>query len=258
MDGNGRWAESRNLPRLKGHQEGVSSAREIIRACGEKGVKELTLYAFSTENWRRPKHEVDFLMDLLRRYLVSEREEARQNNVQVRAIGRLQDMPLPVQRELQRTMSESAGNSGLIVRLALNYGGRAEILDAMGRIAEEVRQGRLDPNKINEEVFRRYMYDPEMSDPDLIIRTGGEMRVSNFLLWHLSYAELWVTPVCWPDFRTAQLEQALDSYAQRQRRFGGAPGAAEGQAARSFSGQPLGADGRPHAHKKVPDRGVSP
>jgi undecaprenyl diphosphate synthase len=225
MDGNGRWAERRGHSRLRGHEEGAKSVREIVRACGEKGVRELTLYAFSTENWRRPKTEVTFLMGLLRRYLVSERKEAMKNNVKFRAIGRLNELPAAIRKELEKTVDMSEGNSGLILRLALNYGGRAEIVDAMKRVAEEVRHGRMAPEDIDETMIRRHMYDGTMSDPDLVIRTGGEMRLSNFLLWFLAYSELWVTPVCWPEFRTPHLDEAFSAYASRQRRFGAVPGA---------------------------------
>jgi undecaprenyl diphosphate synthase len=223
MDGNGRWARRRGMSRFRGHEEGAKSLREITRACGKRGVRELTVYAFSTENWRRPRLEVQFLMRLLRRYLVGERRELMQNNVRLKAIGRLDELPSGVRETLEESMRLTAGNTGLTLRLALNYGGKAEVLDVTKRIAEAVRRGDVAPSEINEQTFRAYSYDAEMTDPDLLIRTGGEMRLSNFLLWRLSYAELYITSVCWPDFREPQLEQALAAYAQRERRFGGVP-----------------------------------
>ena len=223
MDGNGRWAQQRGLRRLRGHQEGANSTRELIIACAEKGIKELTLFVFSTENWRRSRREVDFLMNLMRRSLVRERADLMRNNVCVRVIGRLDALPEDLQREIADLVAATAQNTGLVLRLAFNYGGRAEVLDAVRALADDVQRGRLSPQAIDEAVFRRYLYDPQMSDPDLLIRTGGEMRVSNFLLWHLAYAELWVTPVCWPEFRRPQLEEALEAYARRERRFGAVP-----------------------------------
>ncbi len=223
MDGNGRWARRRGLSRLKGHGEGANSLREITRVCGKRGVHELTVYAFSTENWRRPRLEVQFLMRLLRRFLVGERRELQENNVRLKAIGRLEELPAAVHKTLDESIRLTAANTGLVLRLALNYGGKAEMIDVTKRIAEAVRRGEVAPSEINEDTFRNYSYDPEMTDPDLLIRTGGEMRVSNFLLWRLAYAELWITPICWPDFREAQLDEALAAYAQRERRFGGVP-----------------------------------
>ena len=224
MDGNGRWARRRGLSRLRGHEEGAHSLREVIRACGKRGVRELTLYAFSTENWRRPKMEVQFLMRLLRRYLIGERRELQDNNVRLKAIGRIEALPAGVQNTLSESIALTAANTGLIVRLALNYGGKAEIVDAMKRVAQAVKRGIIAPDQINDDVIREYSYDPEMTDPDLLIRTGGEMRLSNFLLWRLSYAELYITAICWPDFREPQLHEALAAYARRERRFGGLPG----------------------------------
>jgi undecaprenyl diphosphate synthase len=224
MDGNGRWARRRGLSRLHGHEEGAHSLREVIRACGKRGVRELTLYAFSTENWQRPKMEVQFLMRLLRRYLIGERRELQDNNVRLKAIGRIDELPAGVQNTLSESIALTAANTGLIVRLALNYGGKAEIVDAMKRVAQAVKRGIIAPDQIDDDVIREYSYDPEMTDPDLLIRTGGEMRLSNFLLWRLSYAELYITPICWPDFREPQLDEALAAYASRERRFGGLPG----------------------------------
>jgi undecaprenyl diphosphate synthase len=220
MDGNGRWARRRLLIRVKGHEEGIHSVREITRECAKLGLESLTLYAFSVENWKRPKREIDALMKLLRRFLVDERDEIMENDIRFTAIGRLDDLPDAVRTELEETRRLSAGNGGMILCLALSYGGRTEILDAAARIMKDVREGRLASSELDEEGFRRYLYAPEIPDPDLMIRTAGEMRVSNFLLWQLSYSELYVTPVCWPDFRVPQLHEALKAYAERERRFG--------------------------------------
>lgn len=221
MDGNGRWAKKRGLTRIRGHVEGVKSVREITQECARKHIGQLTLYAFSYENWKRPKMEVNFLMKLLKRYLVRERKEIQENNIRLTAIGRILELPKSVQKELAVSIEESKHNTGMILCLALNYGGRAEIIDAAKRLAEDVKNANIDLDKVDEDAFRQYLYMPEMSDPDLLIRTGGEMRISNFLLWEVSYAELYVTPVYWPDFRKEQLEEALKEYAQRERRFGG-------------------------------------
>ncbi len=221
MDGNGRWAKAKGLPRIKGHIEGIKSVREITQECARKHIGQLTLYAFSYENWKRPRIEVNFLMKLLKRYLIRERKEIQQNNIRLTAIGRISELPKSVQKELAVSIEESKHNTGMILCLALNYGGRAEIVDAAKRLAEDAKNANVDLDKVDEDTFRQYLYMPEMSDPDLLIRTGGEMRISNFLLWEISYAELYVTPVYWPDFRKEQLEEALKEYAQRERRFGG-------------------------------------
>ena len=220
MDGNGRWAEARGLPRTRGHEEGAESVRAVGEMCGHLGVKELTLYAFSTENWDRPKREVNFLMRLLQRFLVSERERIMENRVRVSAIGRLDELPDGVQKELYRTISMSEENDRIHLRFALNYGGRCEIVDAARRFAEAVAAGEMAPDELNPETFRRFLYDPDMTDPDLLVRTGGEMRVSNFLLWELSYTELYVTQARWPEFREPELAEAFRDYARRERRFG--------------------------------------
>ncbi len=221
MDGNGRWAKRRGLARFRGHREGTESVREITRECAKKNVKQLTLYAFSQENWKRPKREINLLMRLLKDFLIKERKEIHENNIRLEAIGRIEALPEDVRRELAVTMEESKQNTGMVLCLALNYGGRTEIVDAAKEIADGVKQGKLDIADITEESFKKYLYQRDMPDPDLLIRTGGEMRVSNFLLWEISYTELWVTPVCWPDFRKANLEEALSDYARRERRFGG-------------------------------------
>jgi undecaprenyl diphosphate synthase len=220
MDGNGRWARRRSWIRIRGHEEGINSVREITRECARLGIESLTLYAFSVENWKRPEREVSALMNLLRRFLIEERDEIMENDIRFMAIGRLGDLPEPVQRELEETCRISAGNGGMVLSLALSYGGRSEIVDATNRIIRDVREGKLDAETLDEEGFRKYLYAPEVPDPDLLIRTAGEMRVSNFLLWQISYSEFYVTPVCWPEFRTPHLHEALEAYASRERRFG--------------------------------------
>lgn len=221
MDGNGRWARRRGLVRIRGHQEGVESVREITRECAKKHLKQLTLYAFSQENWKRPKREVNLLMKLLKEFLIKERKEIKENNIRLTAIGRISGLPKDVQRELAISIEESKNNTGMVLCLALNYGGRSEIVDAAKKIANSVKAGKMDLDEITEETFKKFLYTSEMPDPDLLIRTGGEMRVSNFLLWEISYTELWVTPICWPDFRKEHLEAAIKDYARRERRFGG-------------------------------------
>jgi undecaprenyl diphosphate synthase len=221
MDGNGRWAKRRGFIRLRGHEEGVKSVREITTECAKMHIGQLTLYAFSNENWKRSKTEVKFLMRMLKRYLIEERKTIEDNNIILKAVGRIEALPEDVQRELFISIEESKDNTGMILCLALNYGGRTEIADAAKKLAEDVKRRKLDLHDINEDTFKSYMYMAEMSDPDLLIRTGGEMRVSNFLLWEISYAELWFTHVYWPEFRKKQLEEALGDYAKRERRFGG-------------------------------------
>jgi len=233
MDGNGRWARSRGRRRAEGHAAGADSVRVVTRMCGRLGVKDLTLFAFSTENWNRPKSEVRFLMQLLRKFLASERETILENNVRVRAIGRLHQLPEDVQSELSGIVDLSAGNDGMTLRVALNYGGRQEIVDACRRMLVAVREGRFSPGELDEMSFRQFIYDPEMTDPDLLIRTGGEERVSNFLLWQLSYTELYFPSVCWPDFREAQLAEAFAAFAARERRFGGLPGKGKRRASKA-------------------------
>jgi undecaprenyl diphosphate synthase len=224
MDGNGRWASHRGLSRRKGHAEGAESVRAITRECARIGLDQLTLYAFSAENWKRPRAEVAFLMELLRRFLVSERNEIMDNNIRFCAIGRVDALPGRVQKALAETIRLSEDNTGMILRLALNYGGRQELLDAAKGIARAARENpNLDIDALTEDDFHTHLYAPEMGDPDLLIRTGGEMRLSNFLLWQLSYAELYFAPVYWPDFRENELHEAFAAYAGRQRRFGGLP-----------------------------------
>jgi undecaprenyl diphosphate synthase len=221
MDGNGRWAKQRGLPRIEGHRQGAESARTIIRTAGELGVKYLTLYAFSAENWNRPKDEVDALMKYLIHYLKTETPELNKNNVRLEVIGQIYRLPENVQEHLKKSIATLSKNSGLTLVMALSYGSRIEIVDAVRRIAEKSRDGKLEPADITEEVISQHLWTRNIPDPDLLIRTSGEMRVSNFLLWQISYAELVITPTLWPDFRKPQFVAALEEYARRHRRFGG-------------------------------------
>ncbi len=221
MDGNGRWARRKGFLRVKGHEEGVNSVREITTECAKKHIGQLTLYAFSNENWKRSKTEVNFLMRMLKKFLIAERPTIRDNNVILKTIGRTEALPEDVQKELFISMEESKNNTGMILCLALNYGGRTEIVDAANGLARDVKKGVVKLKDIDNDVFKSYMYTSDMTDPDLLIRTGGEMRVSNFLLWEVSYAELWFTSVYWPEFRKKHLEEALGDYAKRERRYGG-------------------------------------
>ncbi|MBS1259040.1 MAG: Ditrans,polycis-undecaprenyl-diphosphate synthase ((2E,6E)-farnesyl-diphosphate specific) [Candidatus Scalindua arabica] len=221
MDGNGRWAKRRGFLRVKGHEEGVNSVREITTECAKKHIGQLTLYAFSNENWKRSKTEVNFLMRMLKKFLIAERPTINDNNIILKTIGRTEALPKDVQKELFISMEESKNNTGMILCLALNYGGRTEIVDAAKGLARDVRKGVVRLKGIDDDVFKSYMYTSDMTDPDILIRTGGETRVSNFLLWEVSYAELWFTPVYWPEFRKKHLEDALNDYAKRERRYGG-------------------------------------
>ena len=221
MDGNGRWAKQRHLPRVEGHRNGVESVRAVVRAGGEFGVKYLTLYAFSVENWNRPKDEVDTLMTYLARFLKNEIGELNRNNVRLEAVGQIYRLPEFVQEQLEKTKAALAKNNGLTLILALSYGGRTEIVEAVRSIASKVKEGKLESEEITQQVFAQHLYTHNCPDPDLVIRTSGEMRVSNFLLWQISYAEFVVTPTLWPDFRRAQFCEALEEYARRHRRFGG-------------------------------------
>jgi undecaprenyl diphosphate synthase len=220
MDGNGRWAKSRGLPRIEGHRIGAESARTIIRTAGELGIKYLTLYAFSAENWNRPKDEVDSLMKYLVHYLKSETSELNKNNVRLEVIGQIYRLPENVQEQLRKTIHTLEKNNGLTLIMALSYGGRIEIVEAVRSIAQKVKEGRLEPPDINERIISEHLWTRNVPDPDVLIRTSGEMRVSNFLLWQISYAELVITPTFWPDFRKPQFCEALEEYARRHRRFG--------------------------------------
>lgn len=221
MDGNGRWAKRRGKPRTEGHRAGAIAAREIVEHSAQLGLKQLTLYSFSIENWSRPADEVNTLMRLYSEYLVSERPVMLKNNIRFRQIGRRDGLPPDVLEELDRTIAALDHNTGMTLCLAVNYGSRAEITDAARSIAREVQAGVLDINAINEQTISEHLYTAGMPDPDLLIRTAGEMRVSNYLLWQISYAELFVTDVCWPDFTSAEFDRALADYARRERRFGG-------------------------------------
>jgi undecaprenyl diphosphate synthase len=221
MDGNGRWARQRGLPRIEGHSRGVDSVRATVEECCRLGIGQLTLYCLSVENWKRPRLELDFLMALLQRYLLEERAEIMEQNIRFTMIGRRADLSPEVLRELDENVRLSRGNTGMVLCLAINYGGRTEIVDAVRSLAAEVRAGRLDPDAIDEDTLGQTLYTAGMPDPDLLIRTAGEMRISNFLLWQISYAELWVTERCWPEFDRATLHRALRDYAGRERRFGG-------------------------------------
>ena len=221
MDGNGRWAKMKGLSRIEGHRAGVSTVKEIVLFCNNLGIKILTLYTFSTENWKRPKVEVRALMSILRRYLRKEIEELKKQGIRLKVIGRLSELPSPVRRELENGIKATSENQGLILNLALNYGGRVDILDGVRKLVEDIQEGKCTLGDLNEELFSRYLYTSGLPDPDMLIRTAGEMRVSNFLLWQISYAEIWVTPTYWPDFHRAHLLQAIVDYQMRERRFGG-------------------------------------
>jgi len=221
MDGNGRWAERHGKRHVEGHEAGAKSVRAIIEGCREIGVPALTLYAFSTENWRRSKFEVDALFRLMSKYIHNELDEIHANNIRVGFIGRMEGLPAVAQRDLKHCIETTKENTAMVCTVALNYGGRAEIADAAKRIAAEAKAGRIDPASIDEAVFATHLYQPEWSEVDLLIRTSGELRLSNFMLWQLSYAEIVVQETLWPDFRKPQLEDAIVAYQQRDRRFGG-------------------------------------
>ena len=221
MDGNGRWAVQRGLPRIEGHRRGVASVRRTTEHCARLGIEQLTLYCLSSENWRRPAHEIDFLMHLLEQYMIEERPLLMRERIRLSMIGRRDGLPAATLEELDRTVALTAGNDGLRLCLAINYGSRAEIVDAARALAKEAREGLIDPLQIDESAVAARLDTAGMADPDLLIRTAGEMRISNFLLWQISYAELWVTDVCWPDFAEPQLDAAIASFASRERRFGG-------------------------------------
>ena len=220
MDGNGRWALERGLARINGHQKGVESIREIVRAAREFKVRYLTLYAFSKENWARPKREIDFLMNLLSEYLDSELEEMEQNQVRFNAIGRLEELPAKIQQRIKRNMEQTRNNQELLLTLALSYSSRIEIMDAVKRLCEQVKSGRLGVDDITEDRIARELYTAGIPDPDLLIRTSGELRISNFLLWQISYTEIYVSDKYWPDFRKEDFRKAIEAFQKRERRFG--------------------------------------
>ncbi len=220
MDGNGRWAKSRSLPRVEGHRIGAESVRDIVKTAGELGIKYITLYAFSVENWNRPKSEVDTLMKYLTDFLRKETSYLNKNNVRLEAIGQIYRLPEKARKQLDIAKAKLKDNTGITLALALSYGGRTEIIEAVQSIAREVKAGQLEPDEINESVFSDHLYTKGIPDPDLLIRTSGEMRISNFLLWQISYTELIVTQTLWPDFRKDQFLEALEEYKRRKRRFG--------------------------------------
>ena len=220
MDGNGRWAKERGLPRIKGHEEGAKAVRECVEGCGELKVEFLTLYAFSAENWQRPKSEVSALMRLLERFLKEKTAELVEKNVRLQAIGRLTDLPESCQQQLHRSIEQTAQNNGLTLILALSYGARLEIIDGIKSLLRAIEQGHIDQAMIDVEMFSKHLYTRYYPDPDLLIRTSGEMRLSNFLLWQLSYTEMYVTPKLWPDFTKEDLFEAVKEFGRRQRRYG--------------------------------------
>ena len=220
MDGNGRWAKKKSLNRISGHIKGVDAVREVVTACRELGIKVLTLYAFSIENWKRPKDEVTALMGLLKEYLLRECDEMVKNNIRLFAIGRVEDLPHDVQHTLQETMKKTEKSDGMILNLALSYGGRSEILHAVQGILSDFQNGKIKPEEITQQRFSQYLWTYGIPDPDLLIRTSGEFRISNFLLWQIAYTELYVTETLWPDFDREELLKAVADYQSRERRFG--------------------------------------
>jgi undecaprenyl diphosphate synthase len=220
MDGNGRWAEARGLSRNEGHRAGLDAMRAVVRAAHELGIQTLTLYAFSVENWNRPKNEVDELMRLLDHYLDEEIEEVIRNGIRVRAIGRLDRIPPGTRSKVERAIARTRGHTEMTLVFALSYGGRAELVDAARKLLRDAELGKVDPEALDEKTFAAYLYEPDLPDPDLLIRTGNESRISNFLLWQIAYSEIHLSPVMWPDFRKSHLVEALSDYQGRERRFG--------------------------------------
>jgi undecaprenyl diphosphate synthase len=221
MDGNGRWAQHRGLPRIEGHRRGVTSVREIVEECSRLGLTQLTLYCFSSENWKRPPTELSFLMRLLKKYVVDERQRIQEQGLQFRVIGHIEELHPEIQAEIETTIQDSAANDGMTLCLALNYGARSEIACAVQQIAAKVRDGLLQPEDISDETVTAHLMTAGMPDPDLVIRTANEMRISNFLLWQISYSELWITDTYWPEFRNPHLHTALRDFSARDRRYGG-------------------------------------
>lgn len=221
MDGNGRWAKERHLPKIAGHRAGVQSVRQAIEAARELGVKVLTLYTFSTENWKRPKNEVDALFRLLEEYLDKEEKMLKENNIKLSIMGDLGVLPEGLRRKLVHAMASTSDNTGLILNIALSYGSRSEIVMAAKSIASDLEAGKITADTIDEDLFSGYLYTKDLPDPDLLIRTSGEFRVSNFLLWQIAYAELYVTKKFWPDFKKGDFKKAVAEYQKRERRFGG-------------------------------------
>ncbi|XZE45517.1 isoprenyl transferase [Pirellulaceae bacterium SH467] len=221
MDGNGRWAQSRGLPRIEGHRQGAQSVRRACEVCVELGVQVLTLYCFSSENWKRPKEELDFLMGLLKQFLIQESKTLVEKNIRLSVIGRRDGLPEDVLEEMDRAVAKSAGMTGLHLCLAINYGSRQEITDAVRTIAQKVQEGSCTPDQIDESMISKHLYTANLPDPDLLIRTSGELRLSNYLLWQISYSELWITKRAWPEFSRNDFLAAMEDYSKRHRRFGG-------------------------------------
>jgi len=221
MDGNGRWAQSQGLPRSEGHRRGSISVQKIIEECARLGIGNLTLYCLSNENWKRPESELQFLMHLLQHYMIEERDRLAKHNIRLRVLGRKTGIPEQVWTEMEETKRLTENNSGLQLCLAINYGSRQEILDACRLIAQKAKNGEIEVEDISERTISDHLYTSELPDPDLLIRTAGEMRVSNYLLWQISYSEIWVTQRCWPDFGQEDLHEAIRDYANRNRKFGG-------------------------------------
>lgn len=221
MDGNGRWARRRGLPRVAGHRAGINAVREAVEGSADLGIKILTLYAFSVENWKRPRSEVSTLMRLLKEYLNKELENIHKNNIRFRTIGRTDELDPSVQAELDKAIAKTSSNTGMTFNVALNYGGRAEIIDAVNRLLSNGGRTAAERGGITEKEFAQYLYTAGQPDPDLLIRTSGELRVSNFLLWQIAYAEIWVTETLWPDFQRRHLYEAIIAYQKRERRYGG-------------------------------------
>lgn len=221
MDGNGRWAQRNQLPRAEGHRRGTRTVGDIANECQRLGIRQITLYCLSNENWKRPTEELDFLMHLLQQFMIESRSELIERRVRLEIIGRRDKLPDPVRVEMEKTLEMTRGFDKFCLCLAINYGARQELVDATRQIASEVARGDLKPESIDENLISRHLYTAGMPDPDLLIRTAGEMRVSNYLLWQISYAEIWVTSLCWPEFGVSDLHAALRDYASRERRFGG-------------------------------------
>jgi undecaprenyl diphosphate synthase len=221
MDGNGRWAERQSKPRIHGHQQGAKTVRLITEECARINVQQLTLYCLSSENWKRPQDELEFLMFLLSEYMIQERETMMENNIRLKIIGRRERIPADVQLEMDKSLEMTSTNTGTCLCLAINYGGRAEIVDAIKNICRKVDQNELNPEDVSESIVSDHLYTAGMSDPDLLIRTAGEMRISNYLLWQISYAEMWVTEKMWPEFGISDFHQSIRDFSKRNRRFGG-------------------------------------
>jgi undecaprenyl diphosphate synthase len=221
MDGNGRWAQRQSLPRVRGHEKGADTVRAITEECSRLSIRQLTLYCLSSENWKRPQDELDFLMHLLQTYMIHERSTLIENDIVLKIIGRRDRIPEKVQQEMDKSVEMTANNKGPCLCLAINYGGRAEIVDAIRRIGREIRDNELQPEDVTEELVSNHLYTAGMSDPDLLIRTAGEMRISNYLLWQISYSEMWITDKLWPEFSIEDFHQAIRDFSSRKRRFGG-------------------------------------